>query len=143
MVTLLFQSSQNWRQCSMGLDRDRLGAVASDLFQHLARPGANQPCDTTAAGRSDDAREIDVAPHRRAGDDQLALLGKRQCRFVALMFENRHRMSIVVCENRGNSGVGLVLLVHSAMGKHLKPALSAQFKSGSLAPILTRNPALR
>jgi hypothetical protein len=84
------QFVENWREGAMGFDADCVGAFASDVAVELGRAGADDAVDAHAAGGPGDPREIDVAPHWRAGDQQLARLGEGSRGFVALVFEVGH-----------------------------------------------------
>ena len=125
MVAGLFQFTENRRQSTMQFDLHRLGAVAGDLVDDLCMAAADEPLDTRAAGRAHDVRQIDIAPQRRARDDEFTRTIEFRRRLMADMYEVGHfgmkrRISMIapkvfrdkrIVANRQALGLMLTLLI--------------------------------
>ena len=84
------QPLEHRRQRAMDFDLQGLGGVAGDLADHLGIAAADHPPHAAAAGRTDDPRQVHVAPHGRAGHDQLPRPIQRCRRLVTLLDEVGH-----------------------------------------------------
>jgi hypothetical protein len=90
LIAFVSQLFQHGGQGAMDFDLQGLGGVSGDLADDLGISAADHPAHPAATCRAGDPRQIHVAPHGRAGNDQFPGLVERRKRFVAFLNEVGH-----------------------------------------------------
>jgi hypothetical protein len=90
LKALLPKFLEHRRKRAVDFNLDGVGSIASDLADYLRRAARDHAVDARAAGETHDAREVDVAAHRRTSDDQFARTLEGRERLVTFVNELVH-----------------------------------------------------